>query len=201
MAKKSKKKTSKKRSTAGSKTDQHKVVASPVRREIWSFLRSQGPHTVSEIARGLGRSQTSLYAHIKMLDRSGVIKPTGSKRSGKRHATIYSSGVAENKLAYDPKNKLSVKAAARYATALLRRANREMTEHLAEGAAGLKGKNRDTTLLGSRTRLTKKQLSEINAHIDAIEKIVAKSDSSDSSEIYSVNIAVYPVEDNFYYED
>jgi len=201
MAKKTRKKTSKKRSTAGAKLDQHKVVASPVRREIWSYLRSQGPHTVSEIARGLGRSQTSLYAHVKMLDRSGVIKPTGSKRSGKRHATIYSSGVAESKLAYDKKNKLSVKGWARYATALLRRANREMAEHLAGGDAGVKGKNRDASLLGSRTRLTKKQLSEINSHIDAIEKIVAKSDSSDSSDIYSVNIAVYPVEDNFYYED
>ena len=193
MAKKVKKKS-------GGKVDQHRVVASPVRREIWSYLKGQGPHTVSEIAKGMGRSQTSLYAHITMMERSGVIEAAGSKRSGKRHAVIYKAGVSENDIAYDGKNKQSVRAGARYAAAVLRRANREMADHLATGQANTKGKNRDTVLLGGRSRLTKKQVSEINSHIDAIDKIVATGDKTGKGDLFAVNIATCPVEDNSYYE-
>lgn len=194
MAKKTRKKS------GGGKADHHRVLASPVRREIWAYLRGQGPHTVSEIAKGMGRSQTSLYAHIGLMERSGVIEPAGSKRSGKRHAVIYKAGVSDSDIAYDPKNASSVKASARYAAAVLRRANREIVDHLAEGEANTRGKYRDTYVLGGRTRLTKKQLAEINQHIDAIDKIVATGDSSGEGELYAVNVATCPVEDNYYYE-
>ncbi|MFI4871967.1 MAG: winged helix-turn-helix domain-containing protein [Phycisphaerales bacterium JB061] len=188
----------KKKSSAG-KADIHRVVASPVRREIWAYLKGQGPHTVSEIAKGMGRSQTSLYAHIEMMSRTGVIEAAGSKRSGKRHAVIYKAGVSDSDIAYDAKNKQSVRAGSRYAAAVLRRANREMSEHLASGEANTKGKNRDTVMVGARSRLTKKQLADINSHIDAIEKIVATGDKSGKGDLFAVNIATCPVEDNFYY--
>lgn len=189
-----------KRKSGSGKVDVHRVVASPVRREIWSYLKGHGPHTVSEIAKGMGRSQTSLYAHIEQMARSGVIEPAGSKRSGKRHAVIYKAGVTDSDIAYDPKNKLSVRASARYAAAVLRRANREVTDHLASGEAKTKGRARDTFILGGRTRLTKKQVADINSHIDAIDKIVATGDQSGKGDLYAINIATCPVEDNYYYE-
>ncbi|PHQ78847.1 MAG: hypothetical protein COB69_09150 [Phycisphaera sp.] len=193
------KKVKKKKKVAAGKVDHHQVVSSPVRREIWSYLKGQGPHTVSEIAKGMGRSQTSLYAHISLMERSGVIEAAGSKRSGKRHAVIYKTGVSENDIAYNGKNKQSVRAGARYAAAVLRRANREMADHLATGEANTKGKSRDTFMLGGRSRLTKKQVAEINGHIDSIDKIVATGDKSGKGDLFAVNIATCPVEDNYYY--
>ena len=194
------KKVSKKKSSARGKgkVDVHRVLASPVRREIWSYLRGQGPHTVAEIAKGMGRSQTSLYAHVEMMIRTGVIEQSGSKRSGKRHAAIYRAAVSENDIAYDGKNSQSVKASARYAAAVMRRANREVSDHLASGNANAKGKNRDTYVLGARARLTKQQLAEVNNHIDAIERIVAMGDRTGKSDLVAVNIATCPLEDNFY---
>ncbi|RNC81914.1 MAG: ArsR family transcriptional regulator [Phycisphaera sp.] len=194
MAKKSRRKS------GANTSDPHGVLASPVRREIWSYLRSQGPHTVSEIAKGVGRSQTSLYAHIVMMERTGVIEAAGSKRSGKRHAVIYKAGVTESDIAYDPKNKKSVRASARYAAAVFRRANREVTDHLASGEAKAKGRSRDTYVLGGRTRLSKKQLADINSHIDAIDKIVAEGDKTGKGDLYAINVATCPVEDGFLYD-
>lgn len=191
------KKAKSKKSAARGKSDPHRVLASPVRREIWAYLRGQGPHTVSEIAKGMGRSQTSLYAHVEMMIRTGVIEQSGSKRSGKRHAAIYRAAVTDNDIAYDGKNAQSAKASARYAAAVLRRANREVSDHLASGKANAKGKNRDTYVLGARARLTKQQLAEINGHIDAIEKIVESGDKSGKADLVAVNIATCPLEDNF----
>lgn len=194
MAKKVKKKSS---ARSGGKGDAHKVLASPVRREIWSYLTGQGPHTVAEVAKGMGRSQTSLYAHIELMQRTGVIEQIGSKRSGKRHAAIYQAGVSESDIAYDGKNAQSVKASARFAAAVLRRANREVADHLASGQANAKGKNRDTFVMGARARLTKQQLAEVNNHIDAIEKIVSVGDKTGKGDLVAVNIATCPLEDNF----
>lgn len=198
MAKKVKKKKKSSSSRTRGKADAHRVLASPVRREIWAYLRGQGPHTVAEIAKGMGRSQTSLYAHIEMMSRTGVIEQSGSKRSGKRHAAIYRAGVTENDIAYDGKNAQSVKASARYAAAVMRRANREVADHLASGTANTKGKNRDTIVLGARARLTKQQLAEVNNHIDAIERIVAMGDRTGKADLVAINIATCPLEDNFY---
>ena len=45
MAKKVKKKKKSSSSRTRGKADAHRVLASPVRREIWAYLRGQGPHT------------------------------------------------------------------------------------------------------------------------------------------------------------
>ena len=78
---------------------------------------------------------------------------------------------------------------------MLRRANREVTDHLASGTAKSKGCSRDTFVLGGRARLTKKQIADINGHIDAIDKIVALGDTSGQGDLYAVNIATCPLED------
>lgn len=173
------------------------VLASPVRREIWSYLKGQGPSMVVEIAKGMGRSQTSLYSHITSMEKSGAIEQAGSKRSGKRPAVIYKACLNDSKVSYNPNDNQSVRASVRYAAAVFRRANREVTDHLASGTAKTKGRSRDTFVLGSRARLTRKQLADINGHIDAIDKIVALGDKSGRADLYSVNIATCPLKDNF----
>ena len=64
--------------------DEWCVIVSPVRAEIVEALRLLGPCSAAEIAAAIGRPADSLYKHVELLQKAGVVVDAGF-RKGERN--------------------------------------------------------------------------------------------------------------------
>jgi hypothetical protein len=67
------------------------ALRSPVRQEIVDVLAATGTRTVAEIASMLGRSTHSLYHHVRLLERVGLILNMGIQRRNRRDEVLYAT--------------------------------------------------------------------------------------------------------------
>ncbi len=71
------------------RADQRAALTSPLRLEILEHFLVAGPAAVDEIAARIGRAPDSLYYHLRMLVKVGLLRPRGSRKSGKRDTKLY----------------------------------------------------------------------------------------------------------------
>ncbi|MCC6677407.1 MAG: helix-turn-helix transcriptional regulator [Phycisphaerales bacterium] len=68
---------------------QIRALASPARQEIVDALVAAGPCSIAELAAHTGRAPDSLYHHIRLLKKSGLILERNPRKSGRHIAAIY----------------------------------------------------------------------------------------------------------------
>jgi DNA-binding transcriptional ArsR family regulator len=101
------------------------ALASPVRQELMSHL-GDGPATVTDAARHLGRSRQSLYYHVLALERAGLIRRAGTRGEGRNAERMYA--VAADAATARARNLTTTQrgAAVRATAAMLRLTQREI---------------------------------------------------------------------------
>jgi len=67
------------------------AIRSPVRQEIVYALAGTAIRTVAEIAFMLGRSTHSLYHHVRVLERVGLLLNMGTERCNRRDEALYAT--------------------------------------------------------------------------------------------------------------
>jgi DNA-binding transcriptional ArsR family regulator len=68
---------------------QWRAFVSPVRMEMFEFLRALAPCSIAELARALQRPPDRLYHHLRLLVAGGLVVAVGSRREGRRTEVIY----------------------------------------------------------------------------------------------------------------
>ena len=71
--------------------EQLAAIRSPVRQEIVDVLAATGIRTVAELASMLGRSTHSLYHHVRVLERVGLLLNMGIQRRNRRDEALYAT--------------------------------------------------------------------------------------------------------------
>jgi hypothetical protein len=84
------------------KPEQLAAIRSPVRQEIVDVLAATGIRTVAEIASMLGRSTHSLYHHVRVLERVGLMLNMGMERRNRRDETLYTTPGRRLRIHRDP---------------------------------------------------------------------------------------------------
>lgn len=68
---------------------QVRALASPARQEVVDALVAAGPCSIAELAAHTGRAPDSLYHHIRVLKKAGLILERDPRKSGRHVAAIY----------------------------------------------------------------------------------------------------------------
>lgn len=68
---------------------QVRALASPARQEIVDALVAAGPCSIAELAAHTGRASDSLYHHIRVLKKTGLILERDPRKTGRHVAAIY----------------------------------------------------------------------------------------------------------------
>lgn len=68
---------------------QVRALASPARQEVIDALVAAGPCSIAELAAHTGRAPDSLYHHIRVLKKAGLILERDPRKSGRHVAAIY----------------------------------------------------------------------------------------------------------------
>lgn len=65
------------------------LVMAPIRIEIAEMLRCMGPSTIAQLAQHLARPADTLYRHMRLLEKTGLVASTTIRQPGKRSESVY----------------------------------------------------------------------------------------------------------------
>jgi DNA-binding transcriptional ArsR family regulator len=169
------------------------AVASPARLEILSAL-SDGARTTRELARRLGRSRQSLYYHLGLLKRAGLVvveAPAEGQRDrwfrlrGERLAVAARRDSARDR-----------RAGAKAIGAILRLTAREASAALEDPATRFDGALREMIGFRGKARLTEAQLRKVNELIDELEALMREArGGSPAVPLYALTLVLTPARD------
>lgn len=166
------------------------AVASPARLEIL-FALGDGPMTTQELARRLGRSRQSLYYHLAVLERAGLVAvepPAEGERDRRFRATAERvAASARHESARDRK------AGAKAIQAILRQTAREATAALEDPATRFDGALREMIGIRGKARFTEAQLRRANELIDQLLALLAEArGESSAGRLYALTVVLTP---------
>lgn len=174
---------------------QLRVISSPVSFAIIQTLQHLGPGTVRELGPRIGRKPNSLHYHMRRLVNTGMVRKTGTRRSGARTEAIYDvtanrfigSGLSDRPALLRPVNE-GVASLLRLATRNFAKAT-ETRQNLRET-----GNRRNILARHVTARLTNNQLSELNDCINRIDEIFASSIGSEDGQMCALTMVLTPID-------
>ena len=141
--------------------EQLAAIRSPVRQEIVDALAGTAIRTVAEIASMLGRSPHSLYHHVRVLERVGLILNMGIERRNRRDETLYATPARRLLIHRNPRSPTFQRNMRGLVAGMLRLTERDFVRELARRAS-MKGVPSLNLSAGRmKGRLTAGQLREV----------------------------------------
>jgi DNA-binding transcriptional ArsR family regulator len=160
--------------------DQRSALASPLRLEILGLFIAGDPLAISDMAALMGRSAGSLYHHVGILEKAGLLKRTGTRPKGKRYEALFLPAADRIQMeAHGPEGDgahLAVKTMA----AAFRMAERDLEAGLQEGTCVTEGPGRTLYATRMHMRASPQVLAKINKHFQAIEDLLAADAAKDT---------------------
>lgn len=172
---------------------QMKALASPVRHQIHLAMEMLGACSIRELASRMGREPATLYYHVNMLERAGIVIRSGVRGVGRQEEAIYELAEKQVRVDMTQRSPQFKNAMARGCGALLRYAERTFIAALKNEATIKTGKATELRIAQVNVRLTKKTLLEINRRLDEVQAYIDEADSSNAKTMYAITICVAPV--------
>jgi len=167
------------------------VVTHPLRLEILERLQRDGPDSIAGLATKLERRSNALAYHVGLLEKTGVVRRSGTRRSGRRHEAVYALAATRIALAAhaDP---ASMRAAADSANAVLRMAGREIRHALEERFCD---SPRLAAPLGRRikTWLTDRDVERVQKSLSRLERDLVKCCDEKRGRPFAMTVVLVPL--------
>ena len=143
------------------KPEQLAAIRSPVRQEIVDALAATRIRTVAEIASMLGRSPHSLYHHVRVLERVGLILNMGIERRNRRDEALYATPGRRMRIHRDPGSATFRRNMRGLVAGMLRLTERDFARELARRASTKVVPSPNLSAARMKGRLTAGQLREV----------------------------------------
>jgi hypothetical protein len=137
------------------------ALRSPVRQEIIDALAPTRIRTVAELASMLGRSTHSLYHHVRVLERVGLILNMGIERRNRRDEALYATPGRLLRIHRDPRSATFRRNMRGLVAGMLRLTERDFVRELARRASTKVVPSMNLSAGRMKGRLTTGQLHEV----------------------------------------
>jgi len=155
-------------------------------------LAEMGAVSVAELAAALGRPADSLYFHLRVLTRAGLVQRAGSRsRAGGKEA-LYRTVAPELRLQYEPGKQSNRKAVTAIVASMLRLGSRDFTRAIESGDVVVSGPYRELWALRKAGRLTPAQVTNVNESIQNLANTV--SARRGKGRLYAITILLTPLD-------
>jgi predicted ArsR family transcriptional regulator len=152
---------------------QIKVLASPVRLAIVDRLIAQGPLSVRALASSLGRTPTSVYQHLAMLQKLGLVRAAERRVGRGRPAAVYQTTAPLIRLAPTFANR---SAMTKVAKAIAAQSTRDYAKGFGSARAQRDGIERNHWFFRLYTAPSSKKLARMNKLLDELVKLIRTPD-------------------------
>jgi DNA-binding transcriptional ArsR family regulator len=170
---------------------QMRALAASTRQEIVDVLPRMGTVSVAELASALGRPADSLYYHLRILKRVGLVLSAGTRRLNGRLESLFRAVAPEMSLCYEfGKNGNGSEVNAIIAS-MLRLGIRDFSNSFASADASVSGPKRELWALRKTGWLSQDQISEINRHMHALMRVMAVPGRN--GRLYALTVVLTPL--------
>ena len=150
-------------------TDQRTALASPLRLEIIGLFTSPEPLAISDMAPLMGRTAGSLYHHVGILEKAGLLVRAGTRPKGKRHEALFLPAASRIQMETRPEGGDGDPLVVKTMAAAFRMAERDLAAALREGNFRKEGPDRNLLATRMHMRASPRLLEKLNKHLKAIE--------------------------------
>jgi predicted transcriptional regulator len=177
---------------------QRSALSSPLRLEILGLFTNPEPLAIADMARLMGRSAGSLYHHVGLLEKAGLLKRTGTRPKGKRHEALFQSEATRIELDASSGTEDVVNHAVKTMASAFRMVEKDLAAALVSNKSLTEGSQRNMFATRMHMRASPKILARINKHLKAIEDLVATEackapKPSEEDQHISLTMALLPI--------
>ena len=175
------------------RASQLEAVTHPLRLEILERLQTDRPDSIAGLARELDRKANGLAYHVRLLEKEGILKRVGERRTGRRPEAIYAPAAERMALAASPKSPALLRAAVRSSAAVLRMTQREVRRALEGHLVGMS--DRVSRPMGRRLKswLTDADLIWVHRRLEEIDRYLEKCHRRKKGRSYSLTTYLVPI--------
>lgn len=159
--------------------DQRSALASPLRLEILGLFTKQDPLAISDMAALMGRSAGSLYHHVGLLEKAGLLKRSGTRPKGKRHEALFLPSATRIQMEAHPADGTGPDLVVKTMAAAFRMAERDLEAGLRNRTCRTEGPDRNLYATRMHMRLSPQALGKLNKKLQAIEDLLAAEGARD----------------------
>jgi len=165
------------------------ALASSARQEIIDVLAQMGTVSVAELARTVGRPADTLYYHLRILKKAGLVIDCGSRVIQSRREALYR---ARNlNIDYQAARQKNAGALTAVASSMLRLGIRDFKEAVRNEEVVVSGNHRELWAARKTGLLTKKNVGDIN---ESIKKLLSSVlPRSNTGQLYGITILLTPL--------
>jgi DNA-binding transcriptional ArsR family regulator len=172
---------------------QRSALASPLRLEIIGLFAEPGALSIADMARRMGRPAGSLYHHVGVLEKAGLLQRAGTRPKGKRHEALFRPAGQRIALKVEPGNEQDIDHAVRTLSASFRMTVRDLEAALRNPNTVRTGPDRDLSAARIHFRATPATLRKLNDHLQAIEDLLRRETDGTAGRHYSLTLALLPL--------
>lgn len=154
------------------RSDQIAAVTSPLRQEIVDRLAAFGPEGVRELALALGRRPTSIYHHVRRLERVGLLSTVPGDGTLGRPSVRYATIAPRMRLARAARVPSNWKPLRRAAAAAASQSSRDYAKGFGAGHWKIEGAGRNHWFFRVVASPSRGRLREINTLLDRLAELV-----------------------------
>lgn len=175
---------------------QLRALGTVVRQEIIDAVRHLDTFSVSDVAREMGRPADSLYFHMRILEKAGLIRPQGERVTDRRPETLYATCApgATIRLSYDSGDPRADKAALKAVRTLLKAAVQDFDAGHASERAVTEGPERNLWAGRTVAWLSRSDLREVNQLLGRLSEIFGQPRRAGADELCVLSYSLAPVE-------
>ena len=171
---------------------QMRALAASTRQEIVDVLPRLGTVSVAELAAALGRPADSLYYHLRMLTRVGLVLSTGNRTVNGRTEALFRAVAPELSLEYKLGKQGNGNEVNAIIASMLRLGTRDFRRSFRAGEATVSGPERELWALRKTGWLSLEQIADVNRHIHKLMEIAACSGTGEK--LYALTVLLTPLE-------
>jgi DNA-binding transcriptional ArsR family regulator len=170
---------------------QMRALAASTRQEIVDVLSRMGTVSVAELATALARPADSLYYHLTILKRVGLVLSAGSRRLAGRREALCRAVAPELSLCYQFGRKGNGREVNAIIASMLRLGIRDFSKSFETAEAAVSGSNRELWALRETGWLAQDQIEEVNRHIQRLRQIMGTR--ARNGRLYAVTVVLTPL--------
>ena len=158
------------------------------------MLSSMGTVSVAELAAALGKPADSLYYHLRILQKAGLVVEDGSRQEAGHSERLYRAVASDLRLAYTPGLKGNAEAVTPIVDSMLRLTSRDFKAAFENGTTVVEGPQRELWAARTTGWLTEQQVEELNRHLASMMQITVSSPPRDGVErLYALTMVLTPL--------
>lgn len=171
---------------------QWRAFGSVTRVEILDAVGVLGPCSLSEVAAQLGRRAASLYHHVRLLEKAGLLRKVGRRHAGRTMEWVYDRTASEFRIRIaDPTNAAQRRRCATFSAAYHRMIGKKLTESMNAGLLRL-APQKNFASGWDVTWLTDRDVAAVMRSLRRIGKVIQRGRSQRRGNLYLFGFSFCP---------